>query len=162
MDPARTRRPSLALLLALALGVGAAAAAPEPPRRVSNPDWLVKPSGAALGEVYPHFANLMGVGGFVRLSCHLSATGLPKVCQVRAERPRGLGFGAAAVKLSAGFRFRPATTTAGPIESDVDIPIKFAPQADGTKRLLRILSGAAVLLALYMSGLFTPRRAAAA
>jgi TonB family protein len=152
-------RLSLALIFALALGAGDAATAVEPaPHRVSNPDWRVRPSGAALGEVYPHLANLLGVGGFVRLSCHLDTAGLPKVCRVRSQSPRGLGFGAAAVKLSAGFRFHPAMTTAGPVESDVDIPIKFAPQPGGTRHRLRVLTGAAVLLALYMSGLFTPRR----
>ncbi|WP_310539289.1 TonB family protein [Phenylobacterium sp.] len=133
---------ALAGLLMLAASAGGAVAQ-------TNPDWLEKPDGAALGAVYPKFAQLIGVEGRALISCKVARTGRLDNCGVLSETPEGLGFGKAALSLVPYFRVAPATADGSAREGMVRIPIRFA-LPPGDPRGGRVLVGSGVLLAVAL------------
>jgi len=69
--------------------------------------WLRRPSRQEVGAVYPAAARRDGRGGQATLSCQIGQGGALTTCTVVAERPRGYGFGRAALQLADKFRVRP-------------------------------------------------------
>ncbi|WGM38254.1 energy transducer TonB [Caulobacter sp. NIBR1757] len=98
-------------------------AAPAP--RVVNADWLEKPSGEAVGRVYPDAALRRGENGRVVISCTARVDGTLGDCQLVSEDPPGFGFGKAAMSLTGGMRMRPRTVNGEPVNSPVRIPLAF-------------------------------------
>jgi TonB family protein len=135
----------LALLAAGAPAPGAQpAAAAEPPTRTLSPLTVTPPAVASppavivdmpaddriRGEyvaIWPGAAYRAGAEGRVVLTCRIDVHGLAELCGVKSESPAGQGFGAAALQLRPTFKLKPAMGPDGPVETQVDIAVKFHP-----------------------------------
>lgn len=93
----------------------------------TEPDWLVKPSAENMARVYPRAARKQRVEGRAVLTCVVDTNGFLSDCAVADETPKDAGFGNAALEVTGYMRMRPATTLGVPVESDVNVPIRFQP-----------------------------------
>lgn len=111
---------------------GSALAAGKKADVVTNPDWLKRPSGEDMAANYPALATYMEIEGRASISCDVKASGTLVGCCVISEAPTGLGFGEAAVKMSAAFQMRPMTVNGNAVDGGtVRIPLNFKlPPAD--------------------------------
>ena len=92
----------------------------------TDPAWLIKPSGDDIDRVYPTTALAKRTSGGVTMTCVADEDGYLKDCVVNEESPKDLGFGNAALELTAYMRMQPATNYGIPVESQVTVPIRFA------------------------------------
>lgn len=67
------------------------------PTLMSNPSWRIPPRPTV--NDFPQRALNAGVSGGAALHCTASAEGVPENCEVLQERPTGVGFGEAAIKI---------------------------------------------------------------
>jgi len=137
------------ILLALLTPTSLIAEDDSLPPGTAPPDWLAKPDALARKGVYPELANDLGLGGHVLLECRINSRGTPETCHVVSQSPPAMGFGAAAVRLSAKFRFRPAMGLSGPVPSQVRIPIRFVPPPDDLRRAIPFMAVLAGGLTLW-------------
>ena len=99
----------------------------EPPHIISQPHWVGLPSAAQMARFYPDRAIRQNVSGRATLNCSVNATGRLSGCAVGSETPADMGFGSAALRLSAFFRMSPRTVNGQPVDgSEVSIPITFS------------------------------------
>ena len=82
---------------------------------ITNPDWVQKPGPDEFSRYYPPMANLLDMDGVVQISCTVSALGILENCKVDRETPAGLGFGAAALSISAYFHMKPTSIDGTPV-----------------------------------------------
>jgi TonB family protein len=153
----------------LLAGSGAALAGPNPMTIITNPDWLVKPSGESIARHYPGVPAVLHLSGYATISCKVTPAGALADCAVVSEGPKDLGFGKAALDMSVEFRMRPPTRNGQPVDGGtVRIPIRFelpkaeppppqpAAQSDeALKQALRIVDAYGMVdrtVALYASG----------
>ena len=101
--------------------------APNCPGGTVELSWAQKPNEDQIWWAYPSAAVNVRASGKVVLTCGVTTAGATKDCQVVSEDPAGLGFGGAAVALSAQFLFTPRTVCGQPVESSARIPINFRP-----------------------------------
>jgi protein TonB len=93
---------------------------------VTNPDWLRKPNADEMGQYYPPRAMDLGKEGQASIKCSVTAKGTVENCMVVSETPDGLGFGAAAMRLSKLFKMKPQTRDGQSVDgAEVTIPIAF-------------------------------------
>lgn len=119
------------IALASAGAVWAGNARP-PASAVTQPDWKVRPNSADLTWAYPAEAAKAGREGMAAIDCRVSVEGRLENCTVKREAPQGMGFGRAALDLSADFRLAPATRDGRPIGGGrVTIPIRFSTSGNG-------------------------------
>jgi periplasmic protein TonB len=76
----------------------------EPIHAVRNPDWVRPPTREEMTKAYPPQA--LGASGSAILDCIVEVDGLLDKCSVQ-EKPAGLGFGEAALKISKVMRMQP-------------------------------------------------------
>ena len=114
-------------VLALAAAGLLLGAAPADPEGVVRPDWRTKPSGDAIGRVYPDAAMRANEAGRVTMSCTVAIDGALKDCEVVSEDPVGFGFGKAALSLVPEMTMHPMTVDGRPRESGVRVPVSFTP-----------------------------------
>lgn len=110
------------LWLAAALvsaGLSSAAAQDSRPARL-----LTRPEALAFTDHFPVVALARGVSGRAVLECAVAPDGSAQ-CTAAQETPEGMGFGAAAVALSQGWRFRPHTEGGQPTASVARVPVEF-------------------------------------
>lgn len=90
---------------------------------ITNPQWLERPEGTDLAELYPTRAVRSGRGGRVVLDCVVRADGRVQ-CSVASEDPPGFGFGEASLRASRLFRMSPQLEDGKPSEGGrVRVPI---------------------------------------
>lgn len=101
----------IGLLLAFAM-------AADPQLSVANPaaahpvtegvksEWVVRPSGSQMVDLYPKAALREGKRGYAMLSCIVEESGALSDCRVVEETPAGLGFGEASLQLSKSVRMK--------------------------------------------------------
>lgn len=88
-----SHRPAVVLVALLTMTAGCATAPTVPPT------WARTPDPQALADAYPGFAEDAGIEGAAEIECRVSEARL-EACEVKSEKPAGLGFGAAALSLS--------------------------------------------------------------
>ena len=93
----------------------------------TNPNWLVVPSQDDIARVYPSQAQKQKVGGNVVITCMVDPDGYLADCVVDSETPPGLGFGNAALEITAYMRMLPATNYGVPVPAKVNVPVSFLP-----------------------------------
>jgi TonB family protein len=120
------------ILLAGALAATAPAPCPAdaPSQLSSNPDWAVKPGGDAVWWSYPPNAAAALVESRVQITCEISVEGAAENCKVDNEEKPGLGFGEAALSLTADMKFKPKMTCGVAERGEVSIPLNFKLPAD--------------------------------
>lgn len=84
--------------------------------------WTAAPTAADMAAAYPEKARVQGVGGAVDLVCTAGRDGRLDDCAVLGERPRNLGFGAAARRLVEQ-KLKVAGVTKG---QEVQVPMTFS------------------------------------
>src|SRR5438270_6518443 len=90
-------------------------------------------------SIWPAGAREAGVGGDVVLACLVDVHGLAETCRVAYERPRGKGFGAAALALRPTLKLKPHQGPDGPVEATMNIAIGFRPsQSDSNLHDLQV------------------------
>lgn len=68
----------------------------------------------------------LGKEGKAMIKCTVAANGTVTNCSVVSEEPDGLGFGAAALRLSKLFKMKPKTSDGQSVEGgEVSIPLTF-------------------------------------
>jgi TonB family protein len=89
------------------------------------PDWMVRPTADDISRVYPSAALAKHVEGAATLTCTVDEDGYVFDCVVDTETPPGMGFGNAALEITAYMRMKPATDYGVPVRSAVTVPIGF-------------------------------------
>lgn len=99
--------------------------APAAPVR-TGASWLFKPGTVEMRPYNPPLARSENVNGRVLLRCRVLRSGRVTDCAVTGERPRGYGFGRAALQVSRLFLLQPPTLNGEPDEARrVEIPVEF-------------------------------------
>ena len=93
--------------------------------RFALAEWIEKPPQGLIDEAFPKMARQGGVSGVAVLLCVVPTPGRPKSCSIAAERPRGRGFGPAALGLYPNFRIRPVMKGDQVIQAEVLVPVTF-------------------------------------
>ncbi|WP_293452819.1 TonB family protein [Phenylobacterium sp.] len=115
-----------AAVAALAAIASPASAAP-PVSSITNPDWITLPGPTDFDRLYPKIASALTVEGYAVIGCRVNVRGELEDCGVQLERPKDLGFGKAALAMSASFKMRPQTVNGLPVDGGkVRIPIRFS------------------------------------
>ena len=97
--------------------------------RITNPDWVARPSGSDLARLYPREAARNRISGSAVLECRVAVNGQVEDCIVLSEEPDGMGFGAATVALSSRFRMTPMDVQGVPYgESLIRLPMNWRMQ----------------------------------
>jgi TonB family protein len=73
----------------------------------ANPDWLRKPTGQDLANVFPKKAIEEGRAGKATIACQVTVEGFLQNCKVTSESPKDYNFGAAGLQLAPQFRMSP-------------------------------------------------------
>jgi len=114
------------LWAAVAAGVTLAGPALAERQKITEPDWLERPTGEEFAEHYPGVAAGLEIEGRATIACAVNLEGKLVDCEVTSEAPQGLGFGAAALAMSQSFKMRPQMQNGSPVEGgEVRIPLRF-------------------------------------
>lgn len=73
----------------------------------ANPDWVRKPNGQDIANVFPKKALDKRIGGRAMIRCRVTVEGFLEACKVASESPEGLDFGGAGLQLAPQFRMSP-------------------------------------------------------
>jgi TonB family protein len=73
----------------------------------ANPNWLRKPTGQDIANVFPKKAIEDGVAGKATIGCQVTTEGFLQNCKVLSESPKDYNFGAAGLQLTPQLRMTP-------------------------------------------------------
>lgn len=91
------------------------------PAPVTKPRWIQLPTNQELAWFYPPQAlieahsGLTAIKGAAGVACTVTAQGGLADCAVKQEKPRGYGFGAAALKVTRYFHMQPVDQDGQPV-----------------------------------------------
>lgn len=106
------------------------AVAPEPV--VVNATWISAP--VATSDDYPRFASVVRAQGHVTVQCQGLPSGAMSACTAMSEKPAGLGFGDAAVRVAQRGRTSPRTVDGVAVESRLQVRIPFQIEPDAPSK----------------------------
>ena len=111
--------------LALCLGaLTSAGHAQQSAPATTPPDWSATPPARDLAAFLPASLMRQNLNGRVMLRCRVTVQGRAADCAVLGEAPQGRGLGAAALRMAAVLRLKPATSGGQPTDDGaVQIPI---------------------------------------
>lgn len=87
--------------------------------------WKAVPDGEAMADAYPGFASHAGIEGRASLVCMSGVDGRLSACRVEKVAPLGLGFDAAALKLTDRFQSNPQIRNGALAASEVSFHVVF-------------------------------------
>lgn len=123
---------------------------------ITQPEWSEEPSLKARWAAYTGVGKVLAIGGYAVLKCRVDDMGLLTACQVAVDRPKGLGFGDAALSLAPAYRLAPRLMAQGaagePILVVSPFPALQLPDAASAARLPLTQSSAARQLAKDEAG----------
>lgn len=91
---------------------------------ITSPDWVRKPSGEELADLFPPLGQYMQIEGSAVVSCAVTVSGELERCKVVSEAPLGIGFGDATLKAAKTFRMKPMTMDGAPVAgAAVTVPL---------------------------------------
>lgn len=129
--------PSVSVVLFLL--AQAQAAPPELPPGVVAAEWERRPTQEEMLRVLPARAAELGQDGRAVMRCDVTKAGTLRNCAVLSEEPTGYGFGGALLALAPAYRMKPATLNGQPVDSWIDIPVRWKLErgvADADRRIL--------------------------
>lgn len=88
---------------------------------IDTPEWSEQPDAAQIWAAYPGAAKMLGISGWAALSCKVGTLGLIEDCRIAMERPKALGFGAAALSLTPRHRLAPRLMAQGATGESVGV-----------------------------------------
>lgn len=126
----------LSTLLMLAIAAQPAIAPPRAaPARITNPEWVSKPSGSQMYDALSQSARAADMAGWAVIKCEITAKGALTRCVTLVESPVKYDFGKSALRMSGMFRMKPATKDGRPVEGGtILIPFLFGSIKMGTPR----------------------------
>ena len=99
----------------------------------ANPNWIRKPSGEDMANVFPKAAIDKRIGGRALISCKVTVEGFLETCKALSESPEGLGFGQAGLQLAPQFRMSPKIRGGKAVAGgEVRVPIVWGPPQPGS------------------------------
>lgn len=110
--------------------IGLAAAAPEIVGMPlpETPQWLERPTRADYEAARPTEGPANGAKGAATVLCAVTAEGRLSPCRSEEEMPAGMGFGPAALSLTAKFRMKTELTTGEPVAGHwIQLRLRFPP-----------------------------------
>ena len=94
--------------------------------RYGRAEWIHMPTNDEMVRHWPDRSLRQRIDGLVYLGCAVPKPGPPRQCWVLSERPRGIGFGRAALAMVPDFRIRPVTRNGLVTDLPVIVPLHFA------------------------------------
>lgn len=92
---------------------------------VTAPEWSEQPAAAQVFAAYPGVAKNLLIGGWAKLACKVDDMGLLTGCEVVLDRPKDLGFGAAALSLAPRYRLVPRLMAQGAAGESIALTVAF-------------------------------------
>ena len=102
------------------------ALAEAPENLIDKPRWSQAPSLMEAQAAYPLGAQAFRLSGWAMLQCRVADAGALEDCQVLAQEPRRLGFGAAGLKVAGSYRLDPDLMAQGAAGDRVNLPTFFS------------------------------------
>lgn len=102
------------------------ALAEAPEAVIDKPRWSQAPSLMEAQAAYPLAAQAFRLSGWAMLQCRVTEVGGLEDCEVVAQGPRRLGFGAAGLKVAASYRLDPDLLAQGAAGDRVNLPAVFS------------------------------------
>lgn len=102
------------------------ALAEAPEAVIDKPRWSQAPSLIEAQAAYPLAAQAFRLSGWAMLQCRVTQVGGLEDCEVVAQGPRRLGFGAAGLKVAASYRLDPDLLAQGAAGDRVNLPAVFS------------------------------------
>ena len=102
------------------------ALAEAPEAIIDKPRWSQAPSLIEAQAAYPLAAQAFRLSGWAMLQCRVTQVGGLEDCEVVAQGPRRLGFGAAGLKVTGSYRLDPDLLAQGAAGDRVNLPTIFS------------------------------------
>ena len=97
----------------------------QPAQQITEPQWITDPQQMNLADAFPPVPLALARSGRAVLDC-VVALDTTAACDVVDEAPSGMGFGAAALRLSRDWRFTPRMVDGQPQPGRKRVPLNFA------------------------------------
>lgn len=119
------------LLLLASLALGAETTSSDVARKAqlspADVEWVRRPNGQDINQYYPLAAAERELQGRAVIDCTVTETGTLSGCRVVEEFPTGVGFGDAALKMSARYELALTTRRGAPVAGNgLRLPLRFS------------------------------------
>ncbi|RAK57148.1 hypothetical protein DJ018_04110 [Phenylobacterium deserti] len=93
-----------------------------------NPAWSQWPPVQAMRAQRPPLAKIVNLAGSARLECTVGENGVLTRCEAADEAPKGIGFGAAALRMRGFFKINPVQMAQGGYGKTTAVIVPFLPE----------------------------------